>query len=498
MEQTTPSTARTDLAGVRIALVFPTFLEADLASYQDNGKMLGVVPPLSLIYVASVLQQAGARVMVLDCIALGIGLEEAVLRLQTFQPEYVGFTLTTVDWASSLRWMQGVHAAIDAHIIVGGIQLECYPAETLSHDCISLGFVGHADQGAVELLAAHAGDGDLSAVPGAVFRDGEGQVVQVPPHRRPQNDAEMPWPARELLPLHAYHTIVSTERPFTAAMSSFGCPYGCEFCILRLDALRMRSATSVVDEMEFLVRELGIREIDFFDPIFTIRRNRALEICAQLHARGLADQVIWSIRCRTDAVDRDVLRAMYKAGCRRVYYGIESGDPAIRRRVNKRMSTNADITSVIEDTKAMGYEVLAFVMVGNPGETEQSVAATRRLLLDSPIDLVQVASLFPLPNTPIYKALVAQTGVDIWREHTLHGTPVHPVARYDTALDDDQVNSLVSGTYARFYFRPKFLRFALGRCSQPDYLRRGLVAAATIGRNALSGARRPQKGSAGS
>jgi anaerobic magnesium-protoporphyrin IX monomethyl ester cyclase len=490
MAKRTPGSGSSEgrLAGLRVALVFPTFLDVELASHQDNARFLGAIPPLTLGYVASVLVRGGADVLLLDCPTLGMRLPDAIERVRAFAPHYVGFTLATVDWLSSLAWMQGFSDALDTRIIVGGIHMECYPKETLTHDCIHMGLMGHADVALVDLLVTDQEGGDLAAIPGAVFRDAEGDIVVVPEAARPKTDANMPIPARELWPTEKHFSIVSTQQHFTAAMSNFGCPFRCEFCILRGDAVRQRSAQSIVDEMEVCYHEFGIREVDFFDPVFTIKRARVYEICDELDRRGLSKDMIWSIRARTDALDPALLDRMWDSGCRRICYGIESGSNRILQRVDKRMVSTDHISSVIRATKARGYEVLAFVMIGNPLEDRQTVGMTRRLLTSLPIDLVQVASLFPLPKTPIYNEIMARTGVDYWREHILHGTPVQPVVRLDTDLSDDDIAALVTDMYMHFYFRPRFAKFALGRMKEPVQLRRGLEAALGISRSFVTAA----------
>ncbi len=476
------------LAGLRVALVFPTFLDVELASHQDNARFLGAIPPLTLGYVGAVLREAGADVLLLDCSTLGMRVDKAVEVVRAFAPDYVGFSLATVDWSSSLVWMQTFKRELpSASILVGGIHMEIYPKETLSHDCIDIGLVGHADVSLVELLEAHSSGGDLGEVAGAVFRSQDGDVTVGPEQPRPKDDDDKPFPARELWPTERHFSIVSTENHFTAAMSNFGCPFRCEFCILRGDAVRQRSAESVVDEMEYCYHELGIREMDFFDPVFTIRRDRVYRICDEIDRRGL-NQMVWSIRARTDAIDPALLDRMWKSGCRRICYGIESGSNAVLRRVDKRMNSVDHIGEVIRATKARGYEVLAFVMIGNPLEDRRTVAMTRRLLIREPIDMVQIAGLFPLPKTPIYNEILAKTRVDIWRDHVLHGTPVHPVIRLDTDLDDAEIDHLVTETYMHFYFRPRFAKFALSRLKQPAQVKRGVAAAVGISRSFLDGA----------
>ena len=102
----TTLTATPRLDGLRVALIFPHYVSVELASYADNGRFMGTVQPLSLLYVAAVLRDAGARVMVVDCPAEDLNMDQALQRVQAFRPDYMGFTLTTVDWASTLQWMR--------------------------------------------------------------------------------------------------------------------------------------------------------------------------------------------------------------------------------------------------------------------------------------------------------------------------------------------------------------------------------------------------------
>ena len=127
--------------------------------------------------------------------------------------------------------------------------------------------------------------------------------------------------------------------------------------------------------------------------------------------------------------------------------GSEGLDARVKALEAQQKTDHMHIGEIIRATKARGYEVLAFVMIGNPLEDRRTVAMTRRMLTSLPIDLVQIASLFPLPKTPIYEEIMARTNVDYWREHILHGTPVSPVVRLDTDLDDAEIDRMVTDTY---------------------------------------------------
>ena len=90
--------------------------------------------------------------------------------------------------------------------------------------------------------------------------------------------------------------------------------------------------------------------------------------------------------------------------------------------------------------------------------------------------------------TPIYNEIVARTGVDFWREHILHGTPVQPVPRLDTSLSDTEIEHMVTELYMHFYFRPKFAKFAFSRMTEPEQLKRGLAAATGISKSFIRSA----------
>lgn len=471
------------LAGVKIALIFPTFTDVELASYADNARLLGAIPHLGLGYVASELIRYGADVILLDCMTLGMSVQEAIEKTREFGADYAGFSLTTVDWACSLIWMKAFKAALDIQILVGGVHMDCYPTETLSHSCIDLGYIGYADLGLVTLLEAHLAQAPLDEIPGAVYRREDGSV-QVNANDTKSREADsMAIPARHLMPYQSHFSIVSTRKYFTAAMSNFGCPFGCEFCILANNTVRWRSAKSVVDEMELCHYDFGIREMDFFDPVFSLRKERLLAICDEIRRRGLHRKMIWSVRARTDVMDDIALDAMWQAGCRRIFYGIESGSQAILERIGKVQKTTEDMAKTIIKTKRRGFETLAFVMIGNPLETPETVRMTRDMLMDLPIDFVQISHLFPLPNTPLYNDIVAQTGVDTWRNHILEGAPSKPYALLDTALTSEDIEKMVTQLYTDFYFRPRFAKLALKRLRYPEVIKRGMVAAYSISSN---------------
>ena len=120
----------------------------------------------------------------------------------------------------------------------------------------------------------------------------------------------------------------------TTVMSSRGCPFACEFCsnVVFGSSYRERSPSSVVDEVEEALA-LGYDRIAFADDVFTMRRERVIAVCDEIERRGL--RFAWECLARVDGIDRATAEAMRRAGCRTVFFGIESGSDPILRLMRK-------------------------------------------------------------------------------------------------------------------------------------------------------------------
>lgn len=363
------------LSGLRIALIFTPYKESEYeVVLKETRKHLGVIPPITLAYVAAILERAGADVTVVDLGAEPLSQQGFASRLRAFAPDVVGFTLNTYHFHHTLRWIRRARQIVDARILVGGAHFTIYPAESMSHPEIDCGVVGDA-QGTVEPLLAALTAGDFPHdLPNVAFRH-DGEVVVTPRQQRRIRLQDMPPPARHLLPNARYNSLISKRKNFTVMMSSRGCPFRCAYCENTYIRPDFREARDVVDEMEQCWRDHGVREVDFFDASFTTRKRRVHAICDEIRRRGL--DVSWSVRTRVDLVDEPMLRAMAAAGCTRVYYGIESGVPEILANLNR--TTDIDtVRRMVAATRRAGVAAFGYFMFGAPGETEQTLRRTAR------------------------------------------------------------------------------------------------------------------------
>lgn len=461
------------LSGLKVALVYPPYgpvrNEPGIKTVKEN---YGIFPSLSLLYVAGILEAAGCEVAFIDAHAEGLSLDETVARLRRFGPSYVGYTLTTYLFFQSMDWVKAIRQQLEVPVIVGGVHLSIYPRETLGYPEIDFAVTGEAERALPDLLAALVDGGDLSRVRGIAYKRPDGAVVVTPSAKDVDVD-EAPFPARHLIDNSIYYSFISQYRNFSCFITSRGCPYKCIFCEQGSKPFRARSPGNVADELEICVKEHGIRELDFFDSSFTIRKQRVIDICDEIKRRKL--DIVWAARTRVDCITDDVLKAMRSAGCNRIYYGIESGNREILQTLKK--STSLEMyRDVVSLTKKNGINTFGYFMVGNPYETEATIRQTIRLALELDLDYAQFSKVTPMPATEMYTLLLKETGRDYWREHIEAGVDEN-IPRPLCDMSDAEIQRWCRLAYLRFYYRPKYIARALGRLKSREELGRSIQTA---------------------
>jgi len=470
---------RPALDGLKVALVYPPYgpvkNEPGIKAVKEN---YGIFPSLSLLYVAGILEAAGCEVLFIDAHAENIGLDECVRRLNDFGPSYVGYTITTYLFFQTLDWIRAIKELVPVPTMVGGVHLSIYPSETLTHEAIDYAVTGEAEYSLPNLLEALVKRTELRDVKGIAYRPGgvpvhQGGKVVVTPHSTTCDVDESPFPARHLIDNTLYYSFISKYKNFTCFLTSRGCPYKCIFCEQGSKAFRARSPKNVVDELEICVKEFGVRELDFFDSSFTIRKKRVIEICEEINRRNL--DIVWAARTRVDCITKPVLNAMRRAGCSRIYYGIESGNREILK-VLKKSTSMDQIKQIVRDTREVGIDTFGYFMVGNPYDNPATVRQTIRLAIELDFDYAQFSKVTPMPATEMYDMMIQETGVDFWRDFVLepHDKLV-PRPRCD--MTDAEIQRWARLGYLRFYYRPSMIKRQLKNVKSFDELKRSFGTA---------------------
>lgn len=423
---------------------------------ESLNRVRGILPPLGLAYVAAVLCREGYDVKIIDAMAFKLSSSKLRDIIHREKADVVGVTAMTSSVGGALEALQMAKTA-GAITVMGGVQMAVYPHESLSYDFIDYGIIGEGEYPFLRLIKAIETGLPVNEIPGLAYKEDD-HVRANAAYIHPDLD-EIPFPARHLLPNEKYSSIISSQ-PVTTMISSRGCPYDCGFCFKTPSdtKYRVRSAENVVDEMEMLSRDYQFNEIMFYDDTFTLRKDHVRGICDEILRRGL--EVRWEAPTRLDTVDPPLLKLMRRAGCIRLRYGVESGDPDTLRLMNKGIDLS-QARDVFNWTKKAGIETFAYFIIGYIYETPNTIKQTISFARGLNPDLIMFTLATPYPKTPLY-GLAQQEGLvppDYWKDLLLG-------ARQDRLpyLVPD-ADKWIKRAYRRFYFRPTFMLKRLSRIS---------------------------------
>ncbi len=263
-------------------------------------------------------------------------------------------------------------------------------------------------------LAIRLRDGlSLDGLKGAIHRTG-GRIV-VEERRAPPDLNRLPWPARDHLPMLRYNDdFAYLPIPNLQMITSRGCPYQCSFCVWIKARygdrhVRFRDPDDVVDEILYCTSKWPFKAVYFDDDTFNISREYVLKLCEAMRRKGM--KTPWAAMCRADLFDRETLTACRESGLIAVKYGIESAEQSIIDGVGKNLDLRK-AEEVIRMTREMSIKVHLTMIVGLPGETEQSLRKTWCFVKRIHADYLQFSLATPYPGTDLYE----QAGREGWIE----------------------------------------------------------------------------------
>jgi anaerobic magnesium-protoporphyrin IX monomethyl ester cyclase len=259
----------------------------------------------------------------------------------------------------------------------------------------------------------HLDDRRFEEVAGLVFRR-QGEVVRTPPRSRSKDMSSLPLPRRDDLPNREYidYWRRHWKDATTPLMSTRGCPFRCDFCHKPVfgDLFRARPAESVIAEMREIVA-LGYDHVWMSDDLFTLNYQRTMDLCREIEAARLP--LTWECLSRVTHVDYELFSAMRRAGCKRIFFGIESGDEGVLKEMRKGITPEQSRQAVEACVKA-GIKAAGFFMVGYLGETEDSLLRTIAFSSSLPLDYVSYTIAYPLPGTRFHARVAERRQEGEW------------------------------------------------------------------------------------
>ncbi len=423
--------------------------------------------PLGLGYIASYIRRAGHEVRLFDPEAHNISYERMWEEVKTFKPDMVGISAVTSNFMEATQLVLEAKEKIGSLVIMGGPHVTALPQTSLlitpGLDAIIIG------EGEIPVLSIadyfdKYGRVDFNEIPGVAFFEGN----EFKKNRRPpfiENIDVIPYPARDLVDINVYklHPHFQHKSKSATILSSRGCPSKCTFCgnIVQARRFRPHSPEYFVGELEFLVKQYNIRHFHIVDDCFSYDLSRVEKICDLILSKQL--DITWFAFGRVDTLqDERIIKKMKKAGCIYVLLGIETGNQEINN-IMRKGTTLEMAKRCCELLSKNNIKYLNSFMIGNDGDTEQTVIETIEFArsLKSVITFFNI--LIPFPGTFIFKKYFSDYNnpATNWNNWCAVGDDI-PYEPRQTVLSKSDILRLTSYAYKRYYFNPKqFLRIIL-------------------------------------
>jgi len=410
------------------------------------------IPGMGVLVLAAVARQHGYAVHLIDAKAHGSTIEDVTRRIAALRPDYLGLSATTISVNNAGRIAERVRELQPGVVtILGGAHVSAIPERTLeAFPSIDFGIVGEGEVSLFDLLARLERGEPIDGVAGLAYRR-DGRVHANP--RAPYIDDldALPAPAWDLLPdfPHRFQpSLFSYPRtPVATLITSRGCPFTCTFCDRSTSGRkgRMHSVDGVVKLCANLV-ERGVRHITFVDDLFTVRKQRVVELCQAFLDHGFTFS--WSCNSHPNLLDAPTLALMHRAGCWQIAYGIESGSQRVLD-VVKREVRIPRMRETLRMTRAAGIRTRGFIMLGHPTEGLDSLAETDAFLRTVELDVCQITKFTPYPGTPAYPTIQQHgTFVEDWERMNAMNFVFIP-----NGLSEDTLERWFDHCYRTFYRR---------------------------------------------
>jgi len=302
-------------------------------------------------------------------------------------------------------------------VVMGGAHVSCDPEGVLKSPSVDYVVLGEGEA-RFPLLLEQIGKEkakNIEKIDGIGYRND--REIQINPLQNFIQDLDsLPHPARELLDLDRYRM---RKKRSTMIITSRGCPHGCAYCSGHLvmgTSFRIRTPEAILKEMTECQKQYGIKSFDIEDDNFTFDQERAkrlMNLIIEAFGEGKIELSAMN-GISFASLDGELLKLMKRAGFQTINLSYVSTDPSTKERM-RRPKPTTDFDRILEEAEQIGLHVIAYAILGMPGQTIEEMADTLIYLMGKKV-LIGPSVYYPTPGTPLYKRCI--------REGIL---PPHPV-----------------------------------------------------------------------
>jgi len=386
---------------MKVLLVSHSFEDNSRTHYNPNTAY-----SLGLAYLASFLEMKGHQVDVLwlDCFDFVYAHKRILSKIEEIKPDVLGIQMFTMNRVSSYRLIEDCSRKYPKiKIVAGGIHASAMPEQIIEKYKNVIIVIGEGEITFSELMSAFRSGRKLEKIKGLVFWK-DGRLVKTEERELIYDLDSLPFPKHEI------YFDSEPQRTGAHIITSRGCPFNCSFCCLFLISKRKhrkRSINNIIKEIVGLKRKYPrLKTIQFHDDTFTLDNNREIEFCKKIIPYKL--DIKFSASGRIKPVSEEMLYYMEKAGFEKVMFGLETGAEKLMKNIHKAINKK-DVEQLFHMLKKRNFLIVIFLMVGFPGENENTVQETidfvKKLQKIKYTYIAGVAKLWVYPRTEVYQIM---------------------------------------------------------------------------------------------
>ncbi|HAM52398.1 MAG TPA: hypothetical protein DCP92_17510 [Nitrospiraceae bacterium] len=367
-------------------------------------------PSGALLLLGSMLHERGHEVLLLQMISDGVDAAGVGEHARKFKPDIVGITMNTYQTRSSREVSRAIKQISKQILVVaGGPHPSALKIEALRQfPDIDVVVEGEGEEMFMEIAEGRS----FAQIPGIIYGD-----TMNAPRQFIQDFDYIPYPNLDLI--GGRKGMKRFQGPYPGGpmpsmfiMASRGCFGQCKFCntpVFWGSRVRTRKPEAVVNEIAWLYRMYGMREIYFQDDTFNANKRWAETVLNLIIEKGLNKDIFYRICFRVNKalITHDLLQLAKRANVWMIFYGTENGNQEMLKDMGKNI-TIEEIERSFRMTHEIGIKTTTSFLIGNIGETRKtaydSIALAKRL---KPY-CVGFSLVIPFPGTVLRDEMIAK------------------------------------------------------------------------------------------
>lgn len=402
-------------------------------------------PPQDLLILSGILRNH-YDIHVIDAVGLNLNKEECFKRIMQLHPSTLIFATGAASLEGDLEFVKEIDSSFKMKVIGSGGIFKFIGRLILNkHPYIEAVLTDFVCTDILDFL-----NGGHDRLRDIIYRR-EGEIKETKTDESKEYRAGIPQhelflTAKNRLPLFG-------DSEFAALITSSGCKFNCKFCVAGKFKFRKRFMPEVVEEIKYLL-DRGISNLFIADPLFTVDRERVLELCSIIREEDI--KIKWVSNAHPATIqDEYLLRKMKDAGCSALMIGVESGDDNILKEY-KSSTSRKQIKDAFVLCRKAGLKTLGYFIIGLPGEDARSINKTIEFAKELKCDYASFSFAIPDIGSDLYNKSLSQGYFNNNLSYERLDSSRNAVLK-TAQLSKEKAEKLMHSAYRRFYLRPEYI-----------------------------------------